>query len=339
MSIWSSVLTAQRTRALLKQGSSQVSLNISRNLFFLLCYVPLSYVRLPHCDNSCTRALIIRSFILYRPHRSFGMAVTLRAVEETLFLPLWCRAYESLSQSLLYDPIAIELVNSVDYDFSVLDAQLNPVIRLASVARAIQCDSVLKTYISNHPRASVIDLGAGLDTGFYRVDNGMIEWYDLDLPNVIALRQQLLPPPERVHSIPKSLLDISWCDDIVNIGGGVCAVAGAVLGYFSEAQVKKLFLALADRLPGTELVFTAYSGREVSLINRSLQRVGMKTAAMKWALEDSNEVMRWDDRIALLENFSFFRGISYDPAWDEETIRTIRAIDERKRMRIVHVRV
>jgi O-methyltransferase involved in polyketide biosynthesis len=267
------------------------------------------------------------------------MAIELNTVEETLFIPLWCRAQASIKyQSLFYDSKAVELVQAVDYDFSVIDARLSPVVRLASVARARQCDDVLKTYIADHPRASVVDLGAGLDTMFYRIDNGLIEWYDLDLPNVIAMRKQLLPETDRVYSIAKSLLDMSWCDDLTNIDDGVFAVAGAVLGYFSEGQMKTFFSTLADRLPGVEMVFTAYSSRELSLINRSLQRSGMTDAAMKWALEDANDLTRWDDRISVVDEFSFFRDIPYNAAWGEETLRKIRVIDEHERMRIVHVR-
>lgn len=268
------------------------------------------------------------------------MAITLSAVEETLFIPLWCRAQASMKcPSWFCDPKAVELVETIDYDFSAFDARLDPIIQLTSVARARQCDDVLKAYIADHPHTSVVDLGAGLDTAFYRIDNGLIEWYDLDLPDVIAVRKQLLPETDRVHSIAKSLLDMSWCDDLTDIGDGVFAVARAVLGYFSEAQVKKFFSALADRLPGAETVFTAYSRGGVSLVNKSLQRVGMMNAAMKWVLEDANDLTRWDDRVAVVDEFSFFRDIPYDPAWGEETISKIRANDEHKRMRVVCVRV
>lgn len=242
-------------------------------------------------------------------------------------------------QSTFYDAKAVELVQAIGYDFSVIDSRLSPIIRLASIARARQCDDILKAYIAEHPRASVVDLGAGLDTAFYRIDNGLIDWYDLDLPSVIAIRKQLLPETDRVHSIAKSLLDMSWCDDIINIDNGVFVVAGAVLGYFSEVEVKTFFSTLADRLPGVQVVFTAYSSEELSRINRSLQRVGMTSAAMKWALEDANELTRWDDRVLVVDEFSFFRDSPYDRGWDEETIRTIRSIDEHKRMRIVHVRL
>ncbi|MDD1721066.1 MAG: class I SAM-dependent methyltransferase [Euryarchaeota archaeon] len=268
------------------------------------------------------------------------MSVKLSAVEETLFIPLWCRAHASIKYpSLFYDPKAVELVKTIDYDFSVIDARLDPVILLASIARARQCDAVLKKYLAEHPRASVVDLGAGLDTSFYRNDNGLLEWYDLDLPDVVAIRTQVLPEMVRVHSIAKSLLDMSWCDDLVNIEEGVFVIAGAVLGYFSEGDLKTFFSSLADSLPGVQMVFTAYSLAEVSLINRSLQRVGMTSVAMKWALEDANDLTRWDDRISVVDEFSFFRGITCDPAWGEETVRQIRAIDGHKRMRIVNVRL
>jgi O-methyltransferase involved in polyketide biosynthesis len=185
----------------------------------------------------------------------------------------------------------------------------------------------------------VINLGAGLDTAFYRVDNGLIEWYDLDLPNVIAVRKQLIPETGRMHFIAKSLLDMSWCDDLTDIDNGVFVVASAVLAYFDMDQVKAFFSALADRLPGAEMVFSAYSRREVSLINRSLRHVGMTRSAMKWALEDANDLTRWDDRIIVVDQFSFFRGIPRDPAWGKETERRIQAIDEQKLMTIVHVKM
>ncbi len=267
------------------------------------------------------------------------MAITLVDVEETLFIPLWYRAQVSVRCPwLLYDPKAVELVNAVDYDFSAIDERFSPEYRLTTAARTRQCDDAVRTYIAGRPRASVVNLGAGLDTAFYRVDNGSIEWYDLDLPDVIAARKQLFSATDRVHTIAKSLLDMSWCNDLACTSDGVFALASAVLGYFDERQVKAFFSGLADHLPGAEVIFSAYSSREVSHINRSLQRTGLH-AAMKWALEDANCLTAWDDRITVIDQFSYFRNIPYDPAWDEETIHRLRAIDERQLMSIIHVKV
>jgi O-methyltransferase involved in polyketide biosynthesis len=237
------------------------------------------------------------------------VAITLNAVEETLLIPLWHRAQVSIKYPLLFcDPKAVDLVEAIDYDFSVIDTRLSPEYRLTGVARARQCDNAIQVYIADHPRASVINLGAGLDTTFYRVDNGLIEWYDLDVPNVIAVRKQLIPETDRTHCIAKSLFDMSWCDDLADVDRGVFVVASAALAYFNEDQVKTFFSALADHLAGTEMVFSAYSQHEVSLINRSLRRVGMTRSTMKWALENANDLTRWDDRITVVDQFSFFRG-------------------------------
>jgi O-methyltransferase involved in polyketide biosynthesis len=127
--------------------------------------------------------------------------------------------------SLFYDAKAVELVEKIDYDFSTSDIPFRgimfniflkgnlPAFDLFTL-RAKQFDEKAKAYIAEHPNASVVNIGAGLDTTFYRVDNGRIHWYDLDLPAVINVRRQLLPEPERVTYIAKSLLDPSWVKDI-----------------------------------------------------------------------------------------------------------------------------
>jgi len=87
----------------------------------------------------------------------------------------------------------------------------------------------------------VVNIGAGLDATFYRVDNGLIHWYDLDLPDVIELRKQFLTETDRTTYIAKSFLDPSWCKCIKQTEDGVFMVAGGLLRYFEEAQVKQFF--------------------------------------------------------------------------------------------------
>ena len=104
-----------------------------------------------------------------------------------------------------------------------------------------------------------MNIGAGLDTTFYRIDNGLTHWYDLNLPAVIKLRKKLIPETDRTTCIAKSFLDPSWCKDIKNTEDGVFMTASGVLPLIQEAQVKQFFLLLADNLPGNEIVFDAQS--------------------------------------------------------------------------------
>lgn len=173
------------------------------------------------------------------------------------------------NSSLFYDAKAVELVEKIDYDSLTTDVPLlNILYNIFSkrdllpgfdlfTLRARQFDEKVKAYITEHPRASVVNIGAGLDTTFYRVDNELIHWYDLDVPAVIDVRRQLLPEPDRVTYIPKSLLDPSWCEDIKYTQNGVFMIAGGVLQFFDATQVQQIFAMLADNFPSGEIVLDA----------------------------------------------------------------------------------
>ena len=222
-----------------------------------------------------------------------NVKVKLSGISETLLAPLWGRAKISRDHSaLFYDAKAVELVEKIDYDFSTRDKVIPGYLPFLFVARAKQFDEKVKAYIAEHPHASMVNVGAGLDTTFYRVDNGLIHWYDLDLPAVIDIRKQLLPEPDRATYIVKSLLDPSWCKDVKQIEDGVFMIAGGVLRYFEEAQVRQFFSLLADTLPSSEIVFDAQSTldnggfRAWSNQFPREQRDAMRAARME-ALKDS----------------------------------------------------
>ena len=165
------------------------------------------------------------------------MKIDLNNVEETLLIPLWGRAQLSREHnSLLNDAKALEIIEQIDYDFSKLDRRSVFRRDLWFVIRAKQFDDEIKAYVAEHPRASIVNIGAGLDTTFYRVDNGSIHWCDLDLPNVIDIRKQLLPEPDRVTYIAKSLLDPSWCKDVKHTEDGVFLMAAGY--YFTLKSLK-----------------------------------------------------------------------------------------------------
>jgi len=202
--------------------------------------------------------------------------VELGGISASMLGCLWGRAQVSKEySSLFYDEKAIELVEKIDYDFSTNDVpfediwfnisgQVNlPEFRLGTL-RAKQFDNKVTAYIAEHPRASVVNIGAGLDTTFYRVDNGLIHWYDLDLPAVIDIRRQLLPEPDRVTYIAKSLLDPSWCKDI-NTEDGVFMIAGGIFMWFERSQVQEFFSMLADNFPSGEIVFNFRSRSDDSV--------------------------------------------------------------------------
>ena len=286
---------------------------------------------------------------------SSTMKIDLNSIEKTLLVPLWGRAKLSREPNpLLNDIKAIELVELIDYDFSTIDritsqtstalpVNVDNTVDLAGylmyVARAKQFDDKIRAYITKHPCASVVNIGAGLDTTFYRLDNGTIYWYDLDLPNVIAIRKQLLEEHDRTTYISKSLLDISWCKDVEHTADGVFMIAGGVLPYFEESHVKQFFLSLADNFPGAEIVFDVTSQLSAIFMSLNAWRMEIEGAQVKWAVKDANEMARWDTRIRVIEQFPYFRGVPRDPVWGEEIKIWMDFMDEIKICNIFHISV
>ena len=190
--------------------------------------------------------------------------VNLTGISATMLGCLAGRAKLSKQHSsLFYDTKAIELVDKIDFDslttdtfghiFNNIFCNPNSVDVGLFTIRAKQFDKIAELFITSHPRASIVNIGAGLDTTFYRVDNGLIHWYDIDLPPVIDIRRQLLPEPDRVTYIAKSLLDLSWYRDIHEAKNGVFIIAGGVLQFFNEPQVRQLLSMLADNFPDGEM--------------------------------------------------------------------------------------
>ena len=238
------------------------------------------------------------------------IAVSLGDVQKTLFLPLWGRAFESTKKApLLVDKTAVDIIDHVDYDFSTIAHNMNELSQLAWIMRSLTVDKVIKGFIGKHPRATVVNIGCGMDTTFERVDNGSLLWYDLDLPDVIGLRKTFIHESERRKFIASSFLDSGWLDEI-SVTDGVLFIAAGVFYYFEEADIKASLIRLADRFVGSEIVFDVSSPYGVKVANRAVIRnSGLdERSFLKWGLESDDMIAAWDKRIKVVATYFYFRG-------------------------------
>ena len=227
--------------------------------------------------------------------------LALDSVEKTLLLPLWGRAVESgRPRPLLVDPAAAAIVAALPYDFVAMARNLNPITRLSWIARSLQIDGTAHAFLERHPDAAIVNLGCGLDTTFERVDNGQVRWFDLDLPDVIALRRRLIPEGERRRCIAASVLDDSWRSRIQPHDQALVIAAG-VLYYFSETEVRALLSGLAGVFPGAEMIFDACSPTQGSQQSGHRSRRHGRERKAQWGLSRAKEMEAWDPRIAVLE--------------------------------------
>ncbi len=225
----------------------------------------------------------------------------LNAVSRTLLIPLYFRAMESQRpNALIRDPKAVELVSRLDCDFS--DVQKLKKEQVNYLLRMREFDRQARDFLSEHPAGVIVDLGCGLDTRFERTDNGLVEWYGLDLPEVIELRKELLAETPRSHFIGCSVLDFSWMEALSGqVGRPILFLAEAVLVYLEEADVKRLVQSLTGRFPGAELVCEVYSPVVVRFHPRPAA-----VAQPRWGLKEDREVEAWAPGIRLLSRWYYF---------------------------------
>ncbi len=153
----------------------------------------------------------------------------------------------------------------------------------------------VRDYLKSHPNAAVVNLGCGLDSTGRSCDNGSCKIYNLDFPDVIALRQQLLPAGEREQNIPCDLKDPAWFDKIDASGGAVFFASG-VFYYFLTEQVRELVQGMADAFPGGVLVFDAANRTAVKMIAKTwLRTAKIKDVGAYFAVSDApQEISAWD---------------------------------------------
>ena len=184
--------------------------------------------------------------------------ITLEKEKETLLVPLACKAREQeKDRPILSDPLAVQLVQRIDYDFSSLIIPKKT--RITLCIRAKQFDQYTRKFLDAHPFGTVIHLGCGLDTRYFRLNNGNVEWYDLDYPDVIALRRQFFDEKGQYHLIPSSVTDLRWIDRIADKTRPVLIIAEGLFMYLHEEEVKALMVNLQQAFPGSILVFDCFS--------------------------------------------------------------------------------
>jgi O-methyltransferase involved in polyketide biosynthesis len=224
----------------------------------------------------------------------------------SLLLPLYIRAIETeRPDALLKDDVAVSLVEKLHLDEAFFrQAQVDQETQVFILLRNRQFDLLACNFLNAHLNGIVVYLGCGLDARFERVDNGQVEWYDLDLPEVIRIRQQLLGIDDcRYHLLSCSALDYSWMKS-VNPGEGNANLflAEGLFMFFTEEQVKGLVLELLQRFPGSELIFDAFSPFYVWGNNRRLQRTKVGARA-NWALKHAREPENWSENIHLVDEW------------------------------------
>ena len=242
----------------------------------------------------------------------------LSAVSSTALITLYCRARASRQRDpVLRDPEAERLAAALapalaarDDPLSrmLLDGKLPAMLVNSMSLRADYFDSCVRGFLTRWPGGVIVNLGCGLDSRFQRIDDGSIRFYDVDLPPVMAVKSDLLPPTDRYRQIASSVLDFGWMDQpAAEADGPVLFLAEGLFMYLPEDDVRRLVLVLRQTFPGSELVCEVFNrrwleGRRGRMMRRRLkERLHFDDdAVFQSGLATPNEMESWAPGIRFL---------------------------------------
>jgi O-methyltransferase involved in polyketide biosynthesis len=234
-----------------------------------------------------------------------GIAITeFTPVEQTAFVTEYARALDSRwPRPILGDTLADEIVGKIDYDFRALGVPSSAVRQTA--LRAKMLDDRARNFIAEHPDAVIVDLGAGLGTGMLRVvPPATVDWYNVDLPNVIALRDELVPADDHAQSVAASLADDGWTDQIP-ADRPTMLIADGLLAFLPESVIINLFRHIPEHFRSGELALNDY-GR-VSRSSILAMKIAFSAVGSQWdyrGFNDARVPQTWSPRLRLVEEAS-----------------------------------
>lgn len=261
----------------------------------------------------------------------------LTGVMETLLPVLYSRVIESRREDgIINDPVAAEWVSRIDYDFSRYDKA--SISHFGVAVRTEILDEYTREYLALYPDATVINIAAGLDTRFYRMDNGQLNWYEFDLPESIAVRRQLMQETERHQCIIGSAIETDWMDKLPQDGAKLFIVEGLLM-YLTEQQVKSFLSAIAERFHGAHLLIEVMGYTQAQKTHQD-DLISKTEAVFQWGIRNVHDIVDWHPKLSMVEYTSLYdrypeRWLSLPIEWRERNPAKYRDSVSR----IVHIRV
>jgi methyltransferase (TIGR00027 family) len=244
-------------------------------------------------------------------------------IAATSFVTLYCHALETRSDNpILSDPKSVEITTELNKTLSCSDRTLDRTLAAGTLdrklvvhiaIRAKKYDDYARNFLRSFPDGVVINIGCGLDSRFLRTDNGRVVFYDLDLPEIVAIKKSFFNETERYHLIASSVLDSDWMTVVRQHDGPFLFMAEGVFMYLDGNDVRSLVVKIQETFPGSELVCEVVNSRWLispmkKILDYKMQRqvhLG-KDAMFRSGIRDGREMEQWHSGIQFLDEWSYF---------------------------------
>jgi len=261
-------------------------------------------------------------------------------IASTSFITLYCHAMETLSENpIISDMKSVEIMTELNKTFSRSDhpldrilasGRLNKQLVVHIALRAKKYNDYARDFLIKFPDGVIVNIGCGLDSRVLQIDNGRVVFYDLDLPELIAVKKDFFPETDRYHLISSSVLDFAWMNVVRKHQGPFLFMAEGVFMYLERKDVRSLVLKLQETFPGSELVCEVVNSFWLRPLFRTLldyklmRQVHLgKDALFRSGVRDAQEMEHWHSGIQLLDEWSSFDSDEKKLGW----LRVLRHIE------------
>ena len=228
----------------------------------------------------------------------------LKSVSETALITLWSRAVEQKqAEPILIDTMATSMLDRIDYDFTKFESAWKSQVGVCIRAKLI--DDQVRAFMQKHPDSVVVSLGAGLDSRFFRIDDGRVHWYDVDLAPVIEMKKKFIQPQERYTMFSGSMFETDWMETMLSHQAPILVIIEGVLMYFDAEDVSDFLLEIVDTLVGATIIFDSIHPHLVSHSDKH-DSVKHMDAPFKWGIKDKHAITAIDSRLQVVEVKSLF---------------------------------
>ena len=264
----------------------------------------------------------------------------LNEVQLTALIPLWGRAkYSEANPEVLKDDLSIKVLKNITDQYGYTGEKFNEYGGLCYIVRARRFDDEVLSFLESRSKATIVNLGCGLDTGFERLGSGKdIKWYNLDLEDMIQFRKSIINCDDsREMCISKSILNYTWFDDIeYDNSSDVLFLAGGLFHFFHKEDIMKLLTIMAEKVPGSTVLFDINSKEGTRISNKMFKKLNKKTM-MYFCIDKAEELNDISQHIKKVKISNFWSGIKIKDTWLPETKAVIKSCFEEEFSKVVRI--
>jgi len=268
----------------------------------------------------------------------------LNGIPGTLLIPLWARATHTKTfNNIISDNYAISMMKSINFDFQIFE-KMNSFVKQMTVsgiaARTLIFDKIVQKFIKKYPKGFIINVGCGLDARFFRLDNGSVNWYDIDVGETIELRKSFFEENNRYRMIKASILDKEWIDELnISAGAKVLVLSEGTLMYFDEEKVKNFLTLVSNKFPDAELHIEVIGEALKNKVHYTVKVLGYHNLAFPRAMNDYSKIENWTENLRYSGASELFDVENLSWTWSGNLIKKIPVLRKKMGSSIVHFNV